>query len=742
MTRVISLLVSFSFAGVNGQNLIKGFVLDSATMQPVPYVNVTVRNAFTGATTDERGFFSVKIDRFPQTLFFHHITYVRKSVDVQDDADTIRVLLYPQVLKLGTITVEAERTHEVPGSTYFIPATRARNAPALVEADMIRVATFLPGVTQSNDLKSTLHIRGGASDQVQMFYDGIEIYNPRHLLGLYGAFNMAALEQAEVYSGNMPSKYGDRLSGVMAFETKDPRVQVIQLQASLLSAGVVISRHHNDNSVLLAARRTYLDVATSLFGNEIPYNFYDANLKLTKKISSGMFFDVIGFLHADNLAEEKDVTATHSPDAFRWGNYLVATRLRRMEGNANLSLTASYTQNFVSSSHPNQLTYLNNNVHDFSIQFQGAHTYTYHQVQWGGSYKYLKRDYEWNSTGSTLTDILYSGAPLKFRLKDNEEQYVLWLSDKIFLSETLFWQNGIRFRYSNPTIIRYLSPRSSLIWEPSDTWEWHASYGLYFQSIVEGVETKEGALTSPLFSLTRSMRASIYSAGLRFKPQGHYHVSLETYYRNFERIARLVPTNRPFPGFEYGTGRAYGFDLWLEKHSGQITFQASYSFTRTFVKYASTSEFPADWDIPHSIKSIVGWKPGSTWLFNMAFTYKSGLPYTPVLGSFFGPGGQSNDPDHTVFLQHFVDGQTNDERFPSYIRLDLSARKTYKRRKIDTTLFLQVQNVLYQIHPLRYDWGRRFMYRSSDSGKTAGIEDGLPIIPSIGVEVEWRPESF
>jgi hypothetical protein len=45
-----------------------------------------------------------------------------------------------------------------------LTANMVRQVPPLVEADLFRAITFLPMVSQPNDLKGRIHLAGGSSD--------------------------------------------------------------------------------------------------------------------------------------------------------------------------------------------------------------------------------------------------------------------------------------------------------------------------------------------------------------------------------------------------------------------------------------------------------------------------------------------------------------------------------------------------------------------------------------------------
>jgi len=93
---------------VNGQELIKGIVLDSATFKPLPYVNVRVKNQNRGTTTDLQGNFGI-IANQTDTLVFSFIGYYDATYPLKNwEPSIIRMsekstLLSPVIIKSTAI---------------------------------------------------------------------------------------------------------------------------------------------------------------------------------------------------------------------------------------------------------------------------------------------------------------------------------------------------------------------------------------------------------------------------------------------------------------------------------------------------------------------------------------------------------------------------------------------------------------------------------------------------------------
>ncbi len=86
-----------------------------------------------------------------------------------------------------------------------------------IEEDALRVTRFLPG-TATNGLSARAHVRGGRTDELGVYFDGVPLFEPFHFkdfLGLLGILDPATIGKLDFWSGVHPARYGGRLSGVL-----------------------------------------------------------------------------------------------------------------------------------------------------------------------------------------------------------------------------------------------------------------------------------------------------------------------------------------------------------------------------------------------------------------------------------------------------------------------------------------------------------------------------------------------
>jgi len=91
-----------------------------------------------------------------------------------------------------------------------------------VASDAMRVSLRLPGVS-SVGISAKPRIRGGLQDELLFIQDGVELMEPFHLADYHSAFSSIdyhTIESMDVYTGGFPSRYGNRMSGVLDIQNK------------------------------------------------------------------------------------------------------------------------------------------------------------------------------------------------------------------------------------------------------------------------------------------------------------------------------------------------------------------------------------------------------------------------------------------------------------------------------------------------------------------------------------------
>jgi len=211
---------SWLSAGTTGK--IAGKVFDAETNEPLPGVNVTVEGTTMGDATDLEGDYQViNLPPGRYTLVVSMMGYTTKRIEglqVRIDLTTSQnVQLNPTVLEAGEeVTVVAER----PVVQMDMTSSLATVGSEEIEVLPAQSTNYLVGLTAGVIDAGGIHIRGGRSQEVAYWVDGVattDAFNNSRA----GVVENSAVEELQVISGTFNAEYGQAMSGIINIITKD-----------------------------------------------------------------------------------------------------------------------------------------------------------------------------------------------------------------------------------------------------------------------------------------------------------------------------------------------------------------------------------------------------------------------------------------------------------------------------------------------------------------------------------------
>jgi hypothetical protein len=168
------------------------------------------------------------------------------------------------------------------------------------------------------------------------------------------------------------------------------------------------------------------------------------------------------------------------------------------------------------------------------------------------------------------------------------------------------------------------------------------------------------------------------------------------------------------------SSRARGAELLLRSDaSAPLSAWGSYTFSSVTDEIDGATVARA-WDQRHAVTFSVNYRRGRAWNFNIAGTWHTGWPTTPLVAGLEN-GGFVSRP-----------GERSSERFPSYSRLDVRATRSFRR----LDFFVELFNALDQTNASRVEF---FQFSVDSNGQVAAepVTESLgSILPSFGVT--WR----
>ena len=239
MIRYITVL--FVVAQLNAHSaIISGFISDSSSAEALIGANVILQQTGQGMATDMNGYYIIQ-DIVPgeYVLMVSYVGFrLRKENLKISSGQSIKldISLSEEVVELTQVEVTAEqiqRKSNIQPSKINLSPRMMKAAPALAEPDLFRTIQALPGVLTTSEFSTGLVIRGGNTDQNLILLDGVTVYNPSHLGGIFSNFIVDGVKEAELIKGAYNAEYGGRLSAVLNIISREGNQKKFEGKANL-----------------------------------------------------------------------------------------------------------------------------------------------------------------------------------------------------------------------------------------------------------------------------------------------------------------------------------------------------------------------------------------------------------------------------------------------------------------------------------------------------------------------------
>ena len=681
---------------------IQGKVTDAQSGEPLSNVNVFVKELGRGAYTNANGFFSLSLSEGTYTLKVSYIGYLTSVQTVNtNNGLTYNILLHSDT-ELAEVLVTAKKKDENVTRTNMgvdkLTISEIKRMPALMgEVDVIKAIQQLPGVQPTAEGGSGYSVRGGSTDQNLVMLDNATVYNASHMFGFFSVFNNDVVDNVELYKGDLPIKYGGRLSSLLDVGLKDSYTDKIKGSGGL---GLISSRLMLEGSLgkntnwMLGARRSYADLFLKLSSdksiNKSILYFYDLNAKMTHRLSDK---DKLSL----NLYSGSDKFGTSSVAEFSYGNRV-----------GSLTWSHVYNERLIS-----KLSFNATNYH-YMLQSKLDNA----SIKWQASITDLALRWDWNHTlnqnlmlsyGATSTYHHFNPGFIKqpnypnFKIPNNNAlEHSAYLSAEHKLNDRLAVRYGLRLavfqNVGSATVYKYdnnyevidsthygsgkiyhtyyrLEPRVGMVYKLSETSSIKANYARNTQFIQIANNSSSGSpldLWFPASPNIKPQTADMISAGY-FKNFNHntFEFSTEVYYKKMNHVidfadhATLLLNDKLDGEVRSGKGKSYGIELMLKKNTGRLTGFVNYTLSRSERTIPGINEgktYLSPFDKTHSINLSASYELSKKWSISAAWVYATGNPTSYPTGR-FEIGGE-----------YFpIYSGRNEYRKKNYHRLDLSA---------------------------------------------------------------------
>jgi hypothetical protein len=122
----------------------------------------------------------------------------------------------------------------------------------------------------------------------------------------------------------------------------------------------------------------------------------------------------------------------------------------------------------------------------------------------------------------------------------------------------------------------------------------------------------------------------------------------------------------------------------------------------------------------------LSWSPDSRWVFTARANFRTGRPYTPVVGFVADEADQK-------WLPTF--GDTSSATYPFFFELNLRGERRFQVGPVQCAVYLEVLNVTNTMNVYSYLYGTGDF--ANGVTPTRGAFNHLPIRPFFGVRAEY-----
>ncbi|MGB1040009.1 MAG: TonB-dependent receptor plug domain-containing protein, partial [Flavobacteriales bacterium] len=533
------------------------------------------------------------------------------------------------------------------------------------EVDILKIAQLLPGVQGGGEGGTGMFVRGGDADQNLVLLDEAIVYNVGHLFGFFSVFNPEAIKDMTIIKGAFPSQYGGRLSSVLDItmkngnDTKFHGSGGVGLLSSRLTLEMPIKK--GKGSILIAGRRTYIDQVLKLVGTELPYYFYDLNVKANYQITDkdrifySLYYgkDVLSF--ADEGSNDSD-TSGGGGSAFdfgfelgNWTNTIRWNHIYNPKLFSNVSLINTNFNYEIYGNVANNRIIISSNVVDLGGKIDFDYFKSPEQkLKFGASFiNHVFRPNIVTTTGD-ISEILGSSRGQK----QITQEMAVYGNMEHELNEIYKINYGLRLSGSTVKGKFYtgIEPRVSARMMLN---EWDALKISYsrMKQYMHRVSSSTVALPTDLwYPITQNIKPQIsdqVAAGYNHLFDKHkIMVTAEVYYKWLQNLieykegASLVLNNDFENELLQGTGDAWGFELMVKKEKGKFSGWISYTLswaTRDFDELNGGKKFWAKYDRRHTASVVTTYKLSKRWTASAVWTYQTGSRFTAQNGQYFMP---------------------------------------------------------------------------------------------------------
>jgi ferric aerobactin receptor len=716
---------------------VKGTVIDKSSRQPLEFINVMIVGLNKGGVTDAEGKFS--IEQVPPGIYrlqasaigYKTVTtpeYILSTRDLH-----IQIEMEENQTELEGVTITASpfrRDIESPVSLRIIGLQEIEKSPG-ANRDISRIVQSYPGVAFSPiGYRNDLIVRGGSPSENRFYLDGVEIPNINHFStqgasgGPVGILNADLIREVNFYTGAFPTDKGNALSSVLDFKLRDGDMERNSVKATLGASEVSLASNGHlgkKTSYLVSVRQSYLQFLFDMLGLPFLPTFTDAQFKLKTRFDAQNELTVLGLGGIDKMKlntkaddEDNEYILSYLPK-IQQETFTLGAVYRHYAGAHVQSVIASHS--YLNNRNTKYRQNDESNPDNLTLRLRSTEQNTQFRLENSSSFR------NWKVTvGANLDYSQYSNTTFQKVYTDHAQtfDYHTYLDimrwglfgtinytsiDERFTASLGLRADANNYSAAMKDMTDQLSPRLSLSYQLTEHWSLSGNAGLYYQLppyTALGFKNNNG-LYANKYAL-RYMQVSQGSIGINWRKGDTFEVSLEGFYKDYDKIPLSVADGIPLTckGNDYGVignelltstaqGRSYGAELLLKwLIAKKLNLASSFTLFKSEYRNNKESEYIASaWDNRFIFNLRGTYNLPRHWSVGMKVSCIGGAPYTPYdadKSSLVTAWNAQGKPyyDYTRY---------NEERLPAFTQVDIRIDKTFYLKRCMLGFYIDLQNI-------------------------------------------------
>ena len=723
----------------------RGTVTDQVLQQPLEGATVTIHPLGKSVVTDEAGVF--RFTNIPVGSYRIIISYtgfkegVLENINVNSGKETvINVSLEAIIRTEEAVIIKAGSKKNKPLNDMSAVSARAFTVEetqkyAAAVNDPLRMATGFAGVFAADDGNNSIVIRGNSPTGLLWRMEGMDIPNPNHFStpgnsgGGISILSSQLLSNSDFVTAAFAAEYGNALSGVFDLKLRkgNNEKREYTLQAGVLGLNVALEGPFSKKykgSYLINYRYSTLQLLskTGVIPDDGATNFQDLSYNFYLPTNKLGTFTVFGF---GGLSDQK---FNADADSLKWESksdrysynflsntamtgithtILVGNKLNIKSGIGVSRTKVGYDEYYTEDDYSSTGTYFDKYKTD-KLTFNSTLNYKFSNrlnLRAGFIGNLIKYNFYRLSSeheGDPLEEDLNSSGKTSTQQAFAQWQYKP--SNDITLNAGMHY---FRLDHNNTSSVE---PRFSAKWNINNKSSVAVGYGLHSQMQTLSIYFAEQKLTDGTvlmpnknLELTKSHH---YVLSYSYRLTKNLLAKAELYYQQLFDVPVSVFDSSTLSALnimnEYvvepmensGKGKNYGIEISLERYlKDNFYLTLNNSFYQSKYTAKDGIERNTRFNGNHLVTLIAGKdfvheRKSKVFGVNLKTIYGGGLRTTPI------DFAASQQQGYTVFLEKQAYSLQN----PAYFRTDIGISMKWNRKKVTSTLSLDIQNVTNRLN--------------------------------------------